>query len=244
MLFASLFTTFAHAESQATALIKRAESHTRGKTFQGELTMTVNRSGQSRQLKMKLWSEGLDKAMVKIFEPKKDRDTGNLRLKFDIWEFIPDIEKLIKIPSSMMLQSWMGSDFTNDDLVKSSSLSRDYDHEIEGQELLNGVKVIKIVCHPKPNAPVVWGKLRIWVRATDAAPLKQEFYDEKNELIKVFEGSQIQLLGSHAFSMHVLMKNLKKADSSTTIDYKNVIFDQAILASTFTQEFLRRPVQH
>ena len=117
------------ATDNATELVKKSEEHTQGKSFQGKMTMLVGHSGSKREMKMRVWQFGHEKALVKILEPQKDRGTGNLRLNFELWQYLPNVNRVIRIPSSMMLQSWMGSDFTNDDLVKASSLSKDYTHK-------------------------------------------------------------------------------------------------------------------
>ncbi len=143
----------------------------------------------------------------------------------------------------MMLQSWMGSDFTNDDLVKTSSLERDYFHQIEGRETLNDEKTIKIRCTPKPDAPIVWGKVNLWVREGDAVPLKQEFFSEDGELLKVMEGSQIKTFGSHTIPTQLVMRTIRKSDSETTMIYENAIFDDPISEKIFTQENLRKPAK-
>ena len=162
------------AAPDATDLIRKAENHMQGKSFNGKMTMKVEHDGQVREMKMRVWLAGRDKALIKILEPQKDRGTGNLRLKLELWQFLPNVNRVIRIPPSMMLQSWMGSDFTNDDLVKASSLVNDYTHKILGKEEDHGIKAIKVELMPKKDAPVVWGKILMWVRDPDAVPLKQE----------------------------------------------------------------------
>lgn len=243
MLFSICFIAFSvlvHAED-ATKLIVRSETHTRGKSFQANVAMTVFDGDAKRTLAFKTWTEGKDKSVIKISEPVKDRGIGNLRLELNLWQYLPNVERIVKIPPSMMLQSWMGSDFTNDDLVKTSSLSRDYTHAIEKKETLDGgVKAIKIVCTAKPDAPVTWGKVVVWLRDPDAVPLKQESYSENGELIKVMEGSEIKTFGSHVIPTKLTMRTVKKAGARTEMTYKDVVFDEKIDPKTFTQEFIRR----
>jgi len=171
-----------------TQLIKRAEDQILGKTFRGKLQMKIQRPDSEREMEILSWTEGRDKALVKIVSPAKDQGTGNLRTGLDLWQYLPKVERLIKIPPSLMLQSWMGSDFTNDDLVRTSSTFRDYEHEFAGYEKINGIRAAKIICTPKPNAPVVWGKLVMWIEPKRAVTVQQDFYSESGELLKRLTG--------------------------------------------------------
>lgn len=228
---------------EATDLIARSEMHTRGKSFQADATMTVDNAGSTRTMVMRIASVGNQKALVKIMKPVKDRDTGNLRIDLNLWQYLANIERIVKIPPSLMLQSWMGSDFTNDDLVKTSSLARDYEHKLEKHEKIGGLDAAKVICTPRPTAPVVWGKVISWVRAADAVPLKQEFYSENGELLKIMEGSEIKTFGTHTIPTTLTMRNLKKEGSKTTLRYEHVRFDEPIDDKVFTQENLRKPVR-
>lgn len=231
----------ANNADHAKEMVERSEKHTRGDSFQAEMTMIVKSGTNERTLDFRTWSEGKDKAVVKILNPVKDRDIGNLRLDLSLWQFLPNVDRVVKVPPSMMLQSWMGSDFTNDDLVKSSSLSRDYTHQIEKTEEIHGIQSVKIICTPKPDAPVAWGKVILWLRETDSVPLKQEFYTENNELVKVMEGSDFKTYGTHTIPTTLVMSNLKKEGAKTTLKYKTVAFDQKIDSKIFTQDYIRKP---
>jgi outer membrane lipoprotein-sorting protein len=232
------------ADEKAKKMIERSEAHTRGDSFQAEVAMTVHNGETERNLSFRTWLVGRDKAVIKILSPVKDRDTGNLRLEMNLWQFLPNIDRVVKIPPSMMLQSWMGSDFTNDDLVKSSSLSRDYTHQIEKTETLGGLPAVKIICTPKADAPVAWGKVIVWLRETDSVPLKQEFYSENKELIKVMEGSDIKSFGSHTIPTQLVMSTVKKQGAKTILRYRTVAFDQKLDEKIFTQEYIRKPVKN
>lgn len=208
--------------------------------MEARVNMTVVRGTTERRLEMKIWSEGTDKAVVKILAPAKDRDIGNLRLKFDLWQYLPNLERTIKIPPSMMLQSWMGSDFTNDDLVKTTSISRDYTHTLLGEEVLNGIKTYKIECIPKKDAPIAWGKILIWLRNPDAVAVRNEYYAENGELSKIMEGSDIKTFGTHTVATKLRMKLPRRAENETRMEYSNLKFDENIPTNTFTQEFLKK----
>lgn len=223
------------------SLIKRAEDQVLGRTFRGKLHMKIERPDSLREMEILSWTEGRDKALVKIVEPAKDQGIGNLRLALDLWQYLPKVERLIKIPPSLMLQSWMGSDFTNDDLVRTSSTYRDYTHQFAGYEMIDGVKTAKIICTPKPNAPVVWGKLEMWIDPVRAVTLRQDFYSEGGELLKSMTGSKIRKFGTHTIASRLEMKTVKK-NTKTTIDYMDATFDAKIDDSVFNQNFLKASI--
>jgi outer membrane lipoprotein-sorting protein len=227
----------------ASKRVEALEKNMEGKTFKATATMTVKRDSEERNLKMKMWWKDRKFAFVKVLEPKKDAGTGSLRIKMDLWQYLPKVNRIIRVPSSMMLQSWMGSDFTNDDLVRGGSLSNDYTHKELGKEKVAGHDTVKIECTPKPSAPVVWGKIQVWVREADNAPVKQEFYTEKGDMVKVLLGENFQKFGSHTIPTKLSMKNMKKVGSETVISYdpSTVEFDTDISDDLFTQENLRRP---
>lgn len=228
---------------EATDLIEKAEKQLQGKEFQATMTMSVVRGSSERNLQMRIWLKGRDNAVVKILSPIKDRGTGNLRLNLNLWQYLPNVERLVKIPPSMMLQNWMGSDFTNDDIVKTSSLARDYTHTIQKKTEKGGQTIVEILCTPKPNAPVVWGKVVEFIRQKDAALVRREFYNEKNELVRVLVGEEIKLIDGHSIPTVMTMSSPKKEGNKTVVRYEDIKFDQGIETSIFTQEFLRKPIK-
>lgn len=229
------------APLSASQMVEKADEHIFGKSFQATMEMEIDKAGDKRTLKFKAWNLGKEKALVKVLSPAKDRGNSNLRIDFNLWQYLPNVERVIKIPPSMMLQSWMGSDFSNDDLVKTSSLSRDYTHVLEKKELIDGkIDAYKIICNPKPDAPVVWGKVIVWLTSKEYVPFKHEYFSEKGELIRQMSGSEIQTFGSHSIPTIVKMETVKK-NSSTTIKYSNVKFDTKLSDDLFTQANLRKP---
>ena len=237
MLFSPV--VFAQTPTQRVAA---AEKNVEGKTFKGIGVMTVKRDSEIRTMKMKFWWKDRRLALIRVLEPKKDSGTGNLRIGTDLWQYLPKVNRIIRVPSSMMLQSWMGSDFSNDDLVKGGSLLTDYTHKALGNEKIGTHNAVKIECTPKPTAPVVWGKVILWVRASDNAPIKHEYYTEKGDLVKVMEGEKFENFGNHHMPTRLTMKNLKKQNSETNIEYEksSIEFDTDIPDNLFTQENLRR----
>ena len=231
------------ASPNPTQLILESERQTLGDSTSSTVKLSVSHGGNPRKMRFKFWSSQRDKAVIKVMEPAKDRDTGNLRLNLDLWEYLPNIERTIKVPTSMLLQSWMGSDFSNDDLVKTTSLSHDYTHQLVGHEKQGGYDTYKILCIPKPNAPIAWGKVLIWLTTTGSAPVRQEFYNDKGELVKILKCSQLKRFGSHIVPTVLEMSVPKKGIWSTTFQYESLAFDKPLSDTIFTQEFLRRPIQ-
>src|SRR5437016_2344952 len=148
VLTALLPALLAAAPSEATGLLERSEDHVNGKTLQIRMKMTIRKAGSVRELGLRLWMKGRDRAVIKIQSPPRERDQGNLRIKLDLWQYLPNVERIIRIPPSMMLQSWMGSDFSNDDLVRAGNLLTDYTHALGQKTNRDGVQLQEIICTP------------------------------------------------------------------------------------------------
>jgi len=221
-------------------IVSDIEKRLWGMTSDGEYEMTITTPHWSRTLRLHSWMQRPDKTFVRILAPKKEAGIGSLRVKSEMWNFLPKIERVIKIPPSMMLQPWMGSDFTNDDLVKESSMVDDYVHRIEANEAVNGVAVLRIVSTPRPEAAVVWGKLVYRVREHDRMPLSQQYYDERGELIKELKFSDVLLMGGRRIPTRWIMVPAKKPGNMTEIRIIKLRFDQPISESIFTLRNLRR----
>jgi outer membrane lipoprotein-sorting protein len=226
----------------ALEIIQKEEAQTFGKTLQARMKMTIDSEGNSRTLEYKLWMEGQEKTSIKIIKPEKDKNLGNLKIGLQLWQFLPKVDRIIKIPPSMMLQSWMGSDFSNDDLVKGSKLSKDYVLKFTGMGEVNGIKAYVIEATPKPNAPIVWGKVIEYVSQSDFAALKREMYSEKGQLIKTMIGSKIKQYNGHSTASHLTMINHEKNNRKTVIEYLEATYDRPIDSKLFSQEYLRKPV--
>lgn len=153
-----------------------------------EYTLTVARPSWTRSLTLKSWDDRINKRVfIRILDPAKERGKAFLRIDYNLWSYLPNVEKEVKIPPSMMLQSWMGSDFTNDDLVKESSYINDYTHRTVEEKVEGDKTVLKIELLPKPHAPVVWGKVIFWIWKEKDLPLWQAFYDEGGKLVKTMQ---------------------------------------------------------
>jgi outer membrane lipoprotein-sorting protein len=230
------------ASPEAKDAVSRMIHKLRGHMNVAEYEMTVTRPAWTRTLKMKVWDDRTrSRVFVRITDPAKEAGTSFLRLNYNLWSYLPSVEKVMKIPPSMMLQPWMGSDFTNDDLVKESSYIDDYEQEIAGEETIGGDKVKRIELIPHPNAPVVWGKVIFWVRVKDDIPVRQNFLDEKGRLIKDLVFSDVKTLDGVLLPTHWEMTPVLRQGQKTVLLLKSIDFDPAppVSESVFTERNLR-----
>ena len=227
-------------EPTAQEVIDRAENAIWGKTLQSQLTMTVTTPRWTRTLELAAWIERPRRSFVRILAPAKEAGIGSLRIGAEMWNYLPTIERTIKIPPSMMLQPWMGSDFTNDDLVKESSLLNDYTHRIVGSDTVAGAAVYIVESTPKPDAAVVWGKIVMRVRRADFLPAREEFFDERGTLVRVLTFSDIRMLGGRMVPTKWEMRPLAKPGNVTTMIMTGSTFDAPISGDVFTQRNLEK----
>lgn len=224
----------------AIEIIKKADEKVRGNTSKSEMIIKIVRPTWEREMTMKTWSKGTKMSMVLITSPAKDAGTVFLKREKEIYNWIPSIERNIKLPPSMMMQSWMGTDFTNDDLVKESSAVEDYTHKILNDSTIEGRICWKIELTPKPNAPVVWGKIYSWVDKKDYLQLRSEFYDEDGFLINTMIGSDIKTLGGKILPSRVEMIPAEKKGNKTVMIYNSLLFDMEISDDFFSAQNMQR----
>lgn len=224
----------------ATDVIKRMDEKARGESSTAEMTMTIVRPTWERSISMKTWSRGIDYSMVLVTAPARDEGTATLKRKNEIWNWVPNIGRTVKLPPSMMMQSWMGSDFTNDDLVRESSIVYDYNHEFDGDSTIAGYDCYKIVLTPKPEAAVVWGKVEIWVSKEEFIQFKTVFYDEDGYPVNVMQGMDVKELGGRLLPSRMEMTPLDEPGNKTVLEYKSLKFDQGIPESFFSVQNMRR----
>ena len=221
-------------------IIKRMDDLMRGDTLRGKYVMTVTTPGWTRRLELDAWNTGRDRTFIRILSPEKEVGTGTLRVKESMWNYLPSVEKIIKIPPSMMLQPWMGSDFANDDLVKESSIVYDYTHNIAGEEDIGGSMAYRIELIPKPGAAVTWGKLIFLIRKEDLLPVREEYYSDRGKLINVLEYSEIKQMSDRKIPALWRMASQVKEGHYTTIEVVDAVYNQPISEGIFTLENLRR----
>jgi len=220
-------------------IVKRADDLIRGDTSQGTYSMTVTTPDWKRTLELKAYSSGRDKTFIRILSPAKESGITTLRVKTNMWNYLPKVERTIKIPPSMMLQPWMGSDFTNDDLMKESSVVHDYTHKIISEENTTDGAAYKIELLPKPNAPVTWGKLIYLIRKNDFVPLRQEYYNEDGKLIKILEYSKIKKMSDREIPTVWTMISKTKENNTTIIVVSDVVYNQPIDENIFSMANLK-----
>ena len=221
-------------------IIKRADEHLRGASQKAEMSIEVKRPKWSRTMDIKAWSLGNDYSFILINAPARDKGTVFLKREKEIWNWQPKIEKVIKLPPSMMMQSWMGSDFTNDDLVKESSILLDYTHKIIGDTLILNRNCYTIELTPKPEAAVVWGKIKTFIDKNDFLQLGSEFYDEDGYLINKMEASEIKSFGNKILPSKMVMTPVEEEGQTTILRYKSIEYNIDIDKAFFSKQNMKR----
>ena len=186
---------------------------------------------------MQIWTEGMDRTFITIESPKKEAGTATLRKGTEMWNYFPKINKVMKVPPSMMMGSWMGSDFTNDDLVKESSLMMDYDPSLGNPDSSD---VYEVVLTPKVETPTVWGKIVATVRKEDLIPLEEVFYDEKGNPMRVMTFRDVKPFDGRRLPAELEIRPLNKEGHRTIIRYLDARFDQDLEEGVFTLRNLRK----
>ncbi len=241
-IFLSIFTFLFNPifSQDATEIIRKADKKFRGNTAKSEMTMTIVRPTWKRTLKFKTWGKGTDYSLALITYPAKEKGQTFLKRKNEMWTWNPKISRLIKMPPSLMSQGWMGSDYTNDDILKESSIVNDYTHKIIGSEKIDGIECWKIELTPKENAVVIWGKLIKWISKNEYNQMKSEYYDEDGYLIKTDIASKVKLMGSKRIPTHIEIIPADEPNHKTIVDINSMTFDIPINDNFFTQQNMKR----
>ncbi|MBW1689751.1 MAG: outer membrane lipoprotein-sorting protein [Deltaproteobacteria bacterium] len=223
----------------AQALVEESFNYMRGKTSVSTVSMTIHRTDWERVMTIKAWTKGEDESIFWITAPPKDYGNATLKKGEQMWIYNPKVNRVIKIPPSMMSQAWMGSDFSNNDISKTDSLLRDYEHTILGTETHEGKKVFVVKSMPKPQAPVIWGMQKLRIRE-DLIFLSQEFYDEALQLVKAMTTLEIQVMGGKLFPRVWKMQKADAQDEYTLLEYRDLAFDKELPEGLFTISSLKR----
>jgi outer membrane lipoprotein-sorting protein len=220
-------------------IVDRVDRLMRGESSLGTVTMDVVTEHWSRTMEMRIWSLGTDYALIRILAPRKDAGTATLRAGNDIWNYLPRVDRTIKIPTSLMGAAWMGSHFTNDDLVKESRMIEDYDITIAFDGPREGIEVWEFDLAPKPEAAVIWGGIRLEVRQHDLMPVWMRYYDERGDLVRTLTFSEYSRMGGRQVPalMEVLPED--KPGERTTVRYSDLEFDIGLDESFFSLRSLR-----
>ncbi len=239
LVFSLLILTKLSIGQTADDIVKTADEKFRGKSSYAELTISIIRSKWSKEMKMKAWAEGSDHSVSVITSPAKEKGIIFLMRKKEVWNYLPTIDRTIKFPPSMMLQNWMGTDLTNDDLVKQSSMITDYDKKIIGEEEKEGYPCWKIELIPKENAAVVWGKIIIWIDKKEYMQMQTDFYDEDGFLVNQMIASEVKTFGSKILPSKLTVVPVDKPGQSTVIYYEQWKFDINIPEQYFTTNYMK-----
>lgn len=238
--FAFIFGSFSHLQAQdAAEIVRKADLQMRGESSYGEMVMSVIRPGWQRDISMKSWSKGSEYALILITAPARDKGAAFLKRQNEIWNWQPTIDRVIKLPPSMMGQSWMGSDFTNDDLVRESSIVNDFTHRIIGDTTLLDRKTYIIEMIPKEGTAVVWGKIVNYIDENDYLQLKTLFYDEDDELINIMTAAKVEKMDDRMITSKIEMSPADSPDQKTVIEYKTIDFNISIQDSFFSVQNMK-----
>ncbi|MCW8827780.1 MAG: outer membrane lipoprotein-sorting protein [Gammaproteobacteria bacterium] len=221
-------------------LIRHIDRLWRGETSHASMSMTVKTRRYERNMSMEAWSRGKDYSLVVIREPVKDRGIATLKVEENIWNYLPKINRVTKVPSSMMSGSWMGSHFTNDDLVRESTFEEDYDSTLSYEGQRDGRMIYEMTALPKPNAPVVWGKVVMLIEQQTLAPYRALYYDEEGELVRTLTFDMLQQIGERVVPMRMSLQPEDKPDESTVIRYHDIEFGVPLETAFFSLQSLKQ----
>lgn len=227
--------------ADASEIIKKSEEAVRGDSQTASVQIIIKTRRWTRTLEMKSWENRLQKkSFSEIISPEKDAGNRFLLIDQEMRQYNPRLKKDIKISPSMMLQSWMGSDFTNDDIIKESSISKDYFHTLDGSETIDGHQCYRVILKPKPGAAVVWGKIVYYARKSDYLPVLEEFYNEHGVKKKIMLCGGFKMMHGRVIPTTYKMQTVGEDDRYTMMNILNVKFNEKIPASVFTLQNLKR----
>jgi outer membrane lipoprotein-sorting protein len=227
-------------ERDAATIVKAAIDHWRGLSSDTVMTMVIHRPDWERTMTMRGWTKGDDRSLVRVLEPRKDRGNGTLTDDNSMWSYSPKVNRVIKIPSSMMGQSWMGSDFSNKDVARADDIVDQYDHSILGSEDVDGITIYEIEAIPHEDAAVVWGREVLSIR-DDHVVTTHKFYDQDGELVKTLTSLEIGEMGGRVIAKRQRMSKVETPDEWTEIQVVSVDYEVDLPDSLFTLSNLRNP---
>ena len=235
-----IFLSFNSFSQDATTILKKSEEKIRGiKSSYVEMAITIVRPKWKKEMTMKGWSIGEDFFSSVVMTPVKEKGTVFLKRENEVWNYVPSIERTIKLPPSMMMQNWMGTDFTNDDLVQRSSITDDYTNTIIGEETIDDLDCWIIQLIPKEDAPVVWGKLIMWIDKKDYMQLKTQFFDEYDDMVNVMNSKIIKNFGGKKLPSVIEFVPLEKEGNKTIVERLIWKFDIDINERVFMPNYMK-----
>lgn len=241
LLVVVLFSLTKAFGQDATEIVKKADEKWNGeKSSQGTMTMTIVRPTWERTIQFKIWTLGRDYSMTLITEPAKEKGQAFLKRETEMWNWMPSISRMIKLPPSMMSDGWMGSDYTNDDILKESSMVVDFTHKIVGSETIDGWDCWKIEMLPKEDAAVVWGKIIKWISKDEYLMMKSEYYDEDDYLIKTEYGTDVKTMDGRKIPSKIEIVPADKENQKTVVIINDIKFNVDLQNSFFSQQNMKR----
>lgn len=237
-----LFVNFSTAQSnqELKEIVSKAENKLRGKSSFSEMKITTVRKKYSREMTMKSWTKNDDYSLILIQSPARDKGTTYLKREKEIWYYLPSVERNIKMPPSMMNQSWMGTDLTNDDLVRKTSMEKDFEHTLIKTEDVDGNTCYHIELIPHEDADVIWGKVEIWVDKVYFNILKQASFDEDMELVNTMVGSNVKEMGGETIPTKLEFYPADKPNQKTLLEYISLQFNVKIPEYYFTTQYMTK----
>lgn len=238
LLLAAFITTGTAADVIVTdadvkQVIKDIDELYRSTSSYSEIEMEIVTPHWQRILAMDCWTQGMDKTFLRLTAPRKEKGVATLRIENEMWNYLPKTNKVIKVPPSMMMSSWMGSDFTNDDLVKEFSLFEDYTYELITVDSARE-DLLYVSCIPSEDLPIVWGNIVVAARKSDHLPIWQKYYDEKGKLMRVLQYKNIKTFGKRTLPAEMEMIPQTKEGHKTVIRYLKLDFDVKVDEQVFS----------
>lgn len=221
------------------AIVRHVDDLLRGESSQGRVTMEVVTDRWTRSMEMEMWSLGQDYSLVRVLSPAREAGTATLKVGRDIWNYLPRVDRTIKVPGSGMGGSWMGSHFTYDDLVRESSLAEDFAVEQTFDGTRGEMEIWEFTLTPLPEAPVVWSRLELEVRKRDLMPLTVRYFDDRGRLARTMVFSDFRSMGGRLIPTVLSMRPQDRPGESTTLRYSELRFDVGLERGFFSLQRLR-----
>lgn len=231
----SLLTLSAQAEPTAEALLEHLDQLYQQDSAQATLRMEIINPDYERTLRLESWSLGMDYSLVRVLEPARDRGVSTLKRENEMWNYLPRVNRTVRVPPSMMMGSWMGSDFTNDDLMRDTSWVEEYDVSMATTDSTHELTLV-----PREQTVTVWGRMEISVDRDSLLPLEQRYFNERDELARVMTFSDVREFNGLSLPSRLTLEPADKEDQSTTVIYESLAFDVDLTPAFFSLQNLRR----
>ena len=224
----------------AAQIVDRSESLMRGTSQVGTYQIEIKRPGWERTMRFDFWSKGDDRTLIRITEPSRERGITFLKREREMWQYIPRVDRTIKIPPSMMLQSWMGTDFTNDDLVRESSTADDYDATLIRTVEVGGEMAYEISLIPHDDAPVAWSRIVQVIAVDSYVPLEATYYNDRDEVVRIMTFATLKNFSGRQLPSVMTLTDPSRPDEQTIMTIERLVIDEPIAESQFSIAALRR----